>query len=251
MKNRIGEYKVIWKEHLSSTNEFASEYLAQHKYYDKTLIGSYSQSSGRGQGENKWEAESFKNITISLILNPFFVEAVQQFRISEIISLGVFDYVSKHINLVSIKWPNDIYVGDKKIAGILIEHLIMGSSISSSICGIGLNINQEIFNSDAPNPVSLKQITGKDYDIEIELEELLACIDARYKMLEEGKEEKIREDYHSALYLKTGLHLFQDENGVFEAKLIGVNEIGQLVLKDKENCFRVYNHKEISFLRKG
>jgi BirA family biotin operon repressor/biotin-[acetyl-CoA-carboxylase] ligase len=250
MKNSIAGFKIVWKEQLESTNVYASQYLSEHKDYDKTVILASSQSSGRGQRDNKWESQAFKNITISLLLKPTFVEASQQFRISEIISLGVFDYLSDKLEFVSIKWPNDIYVGDRKISGILIEHLIMGPYVASSICGIGLNINQEVFKSDAPNPISMKQITGIDYHLETELGNLLSCINTRYMMLENGEEEQVRNDYHAALYRKSGFHMFEDKESVFEANIIGVNEIGQLVLKDKGSRFRVYNHKEISFLGK-
>lgn len=248
MKNKIGEYNIVWQEEISSTNEYASQYLKKHKNCDKIVIGAYSQYSGRGQRDNKWESQDYKNLTISILFKPSFVEAMSQFRISEIISLGVFDYLSVRTKDVKIKWPNDIYINDKKIAGILIEHLIMGPSIASSICGLGLNINQEIFKSDAPNPVSLKQITGEEYDIDNVLEDLLACIDRRYKMLEEGGAILLRRDYHSALYRRNEYHMFKNESKTFEAKIVGVNEIGQLVLEDKTGESTFYNFKEVAFM---
>lgn len=248
MRNQIGDYTIVWQETISSTNEYATKYQQKTKNSDKIVIGAYSQYSGRGQRDNKWESEDYKNLTISILFKPSFVEAISQFRISEIVSLGVFDYLSTHIKDVAIKWPNDIYIKDKKIAGILIEHLIMGASIASSICGIGLNINQEIFKSDAPNPVSLKQLTGKDYNIDIELEALLSCIDKRYKMLEKGNDALLRKDYHAALYRRNEYHMFKKEDKTFEAKIMGVNEIGQLVLEDKTGESTFYNFKEVAFL---
>ncbi len=125
------------------------------------------QTAGRGQRGNSWEAEAGKNITLSLILRPVELPAARQFELSEAVALAVADTVeSLGIDRVSVKWPNDIYVGDRKIAGILIENALGGTYISRSIVGIGLNINQHEFHSDAPNPVSALQLTGREYDIE-------------------------------------------------------------------------------------
>ncbi|MBD5325041.1 MAG: biotin--[acetyl-CoA-carboxylase] ligase [Bacteroides sp.] len=126
-----------------------------------------TQTAGRGQRGNSWEAEPGKNITLSMMLRPEGVEAARQFEISEAVALAVADTVeSLGIDGVSVKWPNDIYVGDRKIAGILIENALSGTMISRSIAGIGLNINQRQFHSDAPNPVSAWQLTGRDHDIQ-------------------------------------------------------------------------------------
>lgn len=126
-----------------------------------------TQTAGRGQRGNSWEAEPGKNITLSLMLRPEATEAARQFEISEAVALGVADTVeSLGIDGVSVKWPNDIYVGDRKIAGILIENTLSGTIISRSIAGIGLNVNQREFRSDAPNPVSAWQLTGREFDIE-------------------------------------------------------------------------------------
>ncbi|MDE7334766.1 MAG: biotin--[acetyl-CoA-carboxylase] ligase [Muribaculaceae bacterium] len=125
------------------------------------------QTAGRGQRGNSWEAEAGKNITLSLILRPVELPAARQFELSEAVALAVADTVeSLGIDRVSVKWPNDIYVGDRKIAGILIENALGGTYISRSIVGIGLNVNQREFHSDAPNPVSALQLTGREYDIE-------------------------------------------------------------------------------------
>lgn len=125
------------------------------------------QTAGRGQRGNSWEAEPGKNITLSLMLRPEGIAATAQFAISEAVALGVADAVVElGVKEVAVKWPNDIYVGDRKIAGILIENSLNGPMISRSIAGIGLNVNQESFRSDAPNPVSIRQLTGREHDTE-------------------------------------------------------------------------------------
>lgn len=125
------------------------------------------QTAGRGQRGNSWEAEPGRNVTLSLMLRPEGLPAVRQFEVSEAVALGVADAVEElGIGDVRVKWPNDIYVGDRKIAGILIENSLTGPMIGRSIAGIGLNVNQREFRSDAPNPVSAWQLTGREYDVE-------------------------------------------------------------------------------------
>lgn len=124
------------------------------------------QTAGRGQRGNTWEAEPRKNISLSLMLRPSELPATRQFEVSEAVALGVVDLLdSLGIDDVKVKWPNDIYVANRKICGILIENALSGPMISRSIAGIGLNVNQTVFRSDAPNPVSIKQLTGRDHDI--------------------------------------------------------------------------------------
>lgn len=138
------------------------------------------QTAGRGQRGNSWEAEPGRNITLSLMLRPEKLPATRQFEVSEAVALGVTDLLdSLGIDDVKVKWPNDIYAGDRKICGILIENTLAGSMITRSIAGIGLNVNQTVFRSDAPNPVSLKQITGHDYDIAALAAQMIACILSR------------------------------------------------------------------------
>jgi len=125
-----------------------------------------TQTAGRGQRGNSWEAEPGLNITLSLMLRPHDLPAARQFELSEAVALGVVDLLdSLHVGDVAVKWPNDIYVADKKICGILIENSIAGGHVAAAVAGIGLNVNQQTFRSPAPNPVSLRQLTGRDHDI--------------------------------------------------------------------------------------
>ncbi|MDE5418197.1 biotin--[acetyl-CoA-carboxylase] ligase [Labilibaculum sp. DW002] len=239
---------LIRKNELHSTNNFALELIKTQNPSGGTVVMALNQTEGRGQQANTWESESGKNLTISLILRPEFILAQDQFQVSMIISLGVKDYLSSYIENVSVKWPNDIYVGDKKIAGILIEQSIMGSALSHSICGLGLNINQCNFVSNAPNPTSLAILTNKEFDLDQELEKLLESIEERYFQLVDGKSKMLEKDYLNVLYWMNERHHFSDENGEFEGEIVGITDFGQLRVKVK-NEERVYNFKEVSFVR--
>lgn len=238
---------LVRKNKINSTNNFASELIKSENTAAGTVVLTLNQTKGRGQHTNSWESESGKNLTISIILRPEFLPIHFQFNISIVISLGVRDYLQQYVSGVSIKWPNDIYINDKKIAGILIEHSIMGSALSYSICGLGLNINQTEFLSDAPNPVSLANITGEQYELETELMKLLECIEKRYFDLEDACLNKLEKDYLDSMYWMNEIHQFSDEHGVFDGVIVGVTEIGQLRIKvDLEE--RIYNFKEVSFM---
>ncbi len=157
--------KLFLFESLPSTNSYAAFLLKNEVIPEGAIVSAEYQTTGRGQGSNIWESENGKNLLISIILYPSIIYPASQFLISMALSLGICDFLKRFIPDCSIKWPNDIYVNDDKIAGILIENSIMGDKIESTIAGIGLNINQEKFLSDAPNPVSLSLITGKKYDL--------------------------------------------------------------------------------------
>lgn len=130
------------------------------------LVMAHTQYHGRGQRGNSWESQPGKNFTGSLLFHPQNYEATSQFLLSEAIALSVIDTLQDYGIRAKVKWPNDIYVGDKKICGILTENIILGKHINRTISGIGINVNQEIFISDAPNPVSMKNILGKEFDLD-------------------------------------------------------------------------------------
>ncbi len=241
--------RIIRVNQLDSTNSYALQLLKDSNPSGGTVVMALNQTEGRGQQTNAWESESGKNLTISLILRPKFIEAQNQFQVSMLISLGVSDYLKAYTEEVSIKWPNDIYVGDKKIAGILIEQSIMGAHLSHSVCGIGVNINQGKFISDAPNPVSLHMLTRENYQLEDELEKLLAAFEKRYFQLMNKGGKELESDYLASLYWMNEEHTFLDEDGEFTGKIVGISEFGQLLVEDEDKDIRTFNFKEISFLR--
>ena len=202
------------------------------------------QTAGRGCGENTWESERGKNLTFSVLLHPTEIRANWQFRISEAVSVALCETLEARLNeRVEIKWPNDIYVGDRKICGILIENRLKGSTITDSIVGIGLNVNQRTFVSDAPNPVSVCQLTGEETDREALLETFLKELSKAF----ETETEILAEAYRSRLYRREGMHRFSDSQGEFEAKVLNVLDDGRLVLLDSEGTARMYAFKEVVF----
>jgi len=249
MPNLFLSERIIRVNQLDSTNSHALQLIKDSNPSGGTVVMALNQTEGRGQQTNAWESKSGKNLTISLILRPEFIKAQDQFQISMLISLGLHDYLKAYSKKVSIKWPNDIYVDDKKIAGILIEQSIMGAYLSHSVCGIGLNINQEKFISDAPNPISLHMLTQQTYNLDKELQKLLAAIEKRYFQLQNNGASELEQDYLGSMYWMNEEHDYEDENGRFRGKIVGISEFGQLQIQDKKNEMRTYNFKEVSFLK--
>jgi len=213
--------RLFFYKNLPSTNSYLASLLKNNELPEGAVIYTNYQSSGRGQAENQWESEANKNLLISIILFPDKIYPADQFLLSMVISLGICDFLDRYTAPVSIKWPNDIYVNDDKIAGILIENTIMGGSIEHTIAGIGININQAKFVSDAPNPVSLSILTGTKYDLNLCLNQLLTDLDKRYKQLILQDFDLIRNDYIFRLYLKDKFSQFRDVNGLFTCRISG------------------------------
>jgi len=199
------------------------------------------QTAGRGCGTNTWESERGKNLLFSLLIHPAEVPAVKQFRISMAISLAILDTLEQYIGDVSIKWPNDIYWRNGKLGGILIENRLQGGCIKDCIIGVGLNVNQEQFHSDAPNPVSLKRIHGQ----ETEREQLLSDILVRF---DEYLTQDLKARYLSRLYRRKGFHPYADKEGAFMAEIIDVEDDGHLLLRDDNGHDRRYAFKEVQFV---
>lgn len=197
------------------------------------------QTAGRGQRGNSWEAEPGKNITLSLMLRPRELEATRQFEVSEAVALGILDLLqSLGLEDVAVKWPNDIYVGNRKICGILIENALSGTKIARSIAGIGLNVNQTEFRSDAPNPVSMRQLTGREYPV-VELAEAMVA-----KILTRLDRGDNHADYLANLWRRQGEHLWQLPDGTrFRTAIQGVDPDGHLRLTGRPTPFAF---KEVS-----
>jgi BirA family biotin operon repressor/biotin-[acetyl-CoA-carboxylase] ligase len=244
---KIGAY-IEQIEQVDSTNRYASSLLKEKRPPEGTIVIAKNQFKGKGQSTNKWESEPGKNLTFSIILYPGFIEISRQFEISKAISLGISDYLRKYLDGVSIKWPNDIYVEKNKIAGILMEYSVQGNIISSGIIGIGLNINQDKFLSDAPNPVSLTQLTGAKYHLEECLSELLENLNSRYQQLMDQDFTDIDLDYEQILYQKDIIASYCSKGEVFEGKIRGVDEYGLLLIETAEHQILRFDYKEVIFL---
>ena len=199
------------------------------------------QTAGKGQGTNSWESERGKNLLFSILYHPQDIPANRQFQISMAVSLAIADALGEQIGDVSIKWPNDIYWRNAKIGGILIENRLMGQTIKDSIIGVGINVNQRQFHSDAPNPVSLWQIHGHETDRET----LLRSILDRFSLYI-NKDVKSR--YVNMLYRRKGFHPYCDKDGAFMAEFKDVEDDGHLVLSKENGQQCRYAFKEIQFI---
>ncbi len=240
--------KLIFLENLPSTNDYGAELLKREDHNEGTIISTNYQSKGRGQAENKWESEDGKNLLISILLSPFMIAPSDQFLISITISLGISDFILRYCPSCTIKWPNDIYVDNDKIAGILIENTILGDHIENTIAGIGININQQKFISDAPNPVSLSQLTGKYYDLNDCLRQLCSDLDKRYKQLIAEDFTILRNDYNSRLYRLNKWHNFRDQEEIFSGRIISVTNNGRLQVEKKDGNISEYEFKGIDYI---
>jgi len=239
---------VIPLEEVDSTSNFLNKISTETKLVEFAVVRASYQTAGKGQRGNGWESEYGKNLLFSMIMYPEFLEARKQFALSEVIALAIKEELDTMADEFSIKWPNDIYWRDMKICGTLIENDLLGNTITKSIAGIGVNINQESFSRYVPNAVSLRQITGKDYDIESILHGIIHRIIENYALLKSGGFEEISHRYHTSLFRKEGMHGYQDEAGQFFAKIVCVKPGGTLVLMDDEGMEREYAFKEVKYL---
>jgi BirA family biotin operon repressor/biotin-[acetyl-CoA-carboxylase] ligase len=246
----VGQNLVTIKE-VDSTNSFLKTLLSNSKPLPEgTVIMAESQYAGRGQQQNKWHSEPGKNLTFSILLTPSFLPVINQFDLTRIVSLGVFDALEPYLgDKLKIKWPNDIYYGDHKLGGILIETHIQGDRIKDAVIGIGLNINQENFDQGAGNAISLKQILHKDYDLRTILSEICGHIEAYYLNLKAGKFLFVRNTYLTRLYWLNQVKRFRSNNMVFDGIIRNVKDEGLLVV-ESNNGQQEFSLKQIEFLNK-
>ena len=244
---------MIHLNETDSTNRYLQQLCQEagnNKVEEFTTVCADYQTAGKGQRGNSWEAAKGANLLFSFVCYPTFVPIRQQFVLSQLISLGIKETLDEYCSDISIKWPNDIYGKEKKICGILIENDLQGNSIGRCISGIGLNINQEVFLSDAPNPISLKQITGKHYQRETILEKVMQRIEQSYQKLKEDSAyaSELATRYAASLFRREGLHCYQDKDGLFNARLVRVEADGRFVLMDEANQERSYLFKEVQYV---
>lgn len=232
-----------------STNELMKELLWTSDLPEGYVLRTDFQTRGKGQGANRWESAKGKNLLFSLLLRPVRVPVEDQFLISQIVSLAICNCLKalspSEEKEFSVKWPNDIYWKNKKIGGILIENTWRGKQIASSVIGIGLNVNQKQFLSDAPNPVSLYQIFGKRFRRKAILKTILSLIHTYCACLEDIE---IRENYHQSLFRKSGFYAYRSGRITFEAEIVEVANDGKLMLRDRDGKVSGYYFKEVEFV---
>ncbi len=236
-------------ETLDSTNQYAIKLLKESSPAEGTIIITYDQYAGKGQARNKWESAPHKNLTFTTILYPKFLPARKQFLLNQVISLSVFDTLQKYIDKgLSIKWPNDIYVFDKKITGILIQNSLQGSTLQSAIIGVGLNVNQKQFISDAPNPTSMALETGKILDLAIILTTFCQQLEQNYLQLKTNQTPQIQERYLNHLFRFKETAFYRRLDGsIFKGQIKGVTDIGKLIIETVHGA-EEFAFKEVKYI---
>ena len=245
----MSTFNIIRLTETESTNSYAIELIAKERPAEGSVIRTEFQTKGRGIDSNTWESEKGKNLTFSIILYPDF-PAEYQFVLNKAISLGIYDFLSGELpeHRIAIKWPNDIYIGDKKACGILIQNSVIGNKLDYVVVGIGLNVNQTHFTSDAPNPVSMKMVSGKEYDLDDALQKLLQSIFTMYKQVNAGPCLEIENEYLSALYRLMEWHDYEVRGSLIRARITGTSAYGQLMLEAEDGNVVACDLKEVKFI---
>lgn len=239
---------IHYFEQLTSSNDEAT---LPH-YRDGDIIWAERQSAGRGQRGHKWISGEGENLTFSAVLEPQFLHAAEQFSLLEVVALALVDAMAEYGIGAKIKWTNDIYVGDRKLVGILMEHKLQGSQIGRTIAGIGININQAEFDPSLPNPVSMRGVSGKEYDRREVLESISCNLMRRYEQLRRGERELLHNDYLQHLYLLGRESTFALPDGTrFQGTIVGVEPQGALKISTAEGVERSFLFKEVEFVLKN
>lgn len=242
--------EIIRLEEVDSTSRWLAD--RADSLSNGQAVTALRQVAGRGQRGNSWESEPGRNLTMSVLLQFSDVPAIRQFSVSEAVALAVVDVVRPYLpegSSLRVKWPNDIYVGDRKICGTLIENRLSGSRIERSIAGIGLNVNQREFFSDAPNPVSIIQLTGEENAVDVLAEELR---DRVMEYVADCETEEGRTNLHrrflERLWRRPGLFPYSDTSTgqQFEAEILDVEPTGHLILRLPDHSLRRYAFKEVA-----
>jgi len=237
-------------ESVSSTNNYAMHLLEKQEIEEGTVIMTGFQTKGKGQDKNQWLSEKGSNLLLSVIFYPEFLNAAEQFILNKVLSLAIHDFIKQVLKTPNstIKWPNDIYIDQKKVAGILVQNSIQGSNIEHTIAGMGINVNQDTFPEFESPATSLKLEKGEELDLKNCAIILFKKIALRYHQLRSGARETIHWDYLHSLYRFHTWHNYKIESREFRAKIIGVNEFGKLILEEKEGERLECDIKGIRFL---
>ena len=241
---------VIRLEAAASTNNYALELLRSASVPEGTMVVANTQTAGKGQRGKTWLDEPGKNLLCSFVLRPSFLALSQQYLLNKAIALAVFKTVKAYVNpeTVRIKWPNDILINDRKVAGILIENVFSGSQIVSCVAGIGLNVNQGVFPEGINNPVSLKMISGNEFQLADVEADLAKQIEISYLKLKAGKFEDISAGYNMGLWNKDVEHSFLNQGHALQGKIVRVDNEGRLVILCGDGTEAKFNHGEITLL---
>ena len=238
----------------TSTNDDARD----EKYREGDVVWADFQTAGRGQRGHLWHSAKGENLTFSVVLEPTFVPIAEQFSVSEVVALSLVDMLSEYGIEAKIKWTNDIYVGDRKLVGILIEHSLSSNALRRTIVGVGINVNQREFDPSIPNPVSMAQLLDRELDAEEVLQRFLKHLQENYEHLREAKNSQLstlnsqlalHDRYNALLYRKNEYYTYALPSGEkFRAKILGTAPSGALRLEDAEGNTKDYLFKEVEFI---
>jgi len=246
------KYKLIAVATTESTNTYAQSLPAAAEDTTPLVVVTDNQTAGRGQRGNTWESEPGKNLTFSIVMYPRYIVPARQFELSMLVSLGIMNALRTMVDnpdRIKVKWPNDIYFGDCKIAGILIENSLTATAIDRTVIGVGLNVNQTAFHSDAPNPISLIHTTGTTFDRDAVLDKVVSCIIDMVDDYEYNEEpDELSYLYNTALWRHDGrVHQWKlPEGTVIEATLDSVGLDGVLNLKTPAGEVKAFRFKEVN-----
>lgn len=247
----IGKHLLELNE-TESTNTYAINLIKEVPVAEGTIVFTHNQTKGRGQVGNTWYAERGKNLTFSLVVNPTFLAINKQFYLSKITSLAVLGMLTEFLNPslydIKIKWPNDIMVNNRKIAGILIENVLRSNFLQNSIVGVGVNINQQNFNAIDKQVTSLNVLLQKETDLKQALGVFCKHFEALYLLLKQNNLQKITEAYFKHLFKFNEWATYKVNENIFMAKITGVEESGLLVLTTEKNNELKFSFKEIQLV---
>lgn len=245
----IGRFNTEHLHETDSTNRVCKD-LAQEGKNTDWVVWTDFQTAGRGCGSNTWESERGKNLLFSILCHPQNVRAMHQFMLLEAMSLALKESLEPYVHTgnLSVKWPNDIYWNDRKLAGTLTECSLSGQELKWCVIGTGLNVNQRAFISDAPNPISLFQICNNEFELQSLLVRILSQFSIYLDLIENTKYEALHKAYMTTLYRREGFHEYRDSHGIFRAKIIDVEHEGTLILQDSTQQTRRYQFKEVQFI---
>jgi BirA family biotin operon repressor/biotin-[acetyl-CoA-carboxylase] ligase len=238
-------HRIIRLDSVDSTNNYAAKLLLSDDLPHGSVIMADEQTAGKGQRGASW----LENLLFTVILKPVNLSIIEQFKLTQFASLSVFDLLTKYDIKSAIKWPNDIYVDDSKICGMLIENQVSSLFISNILLGIGLNVNQNEFSE--LQATSLVNKLGSKIPIMDVAMSLCHCLNERWKLIENRQFDELNDDYHEQLYLRNIPSLFSDEQGEFSGTIINTTETGLLNVEGRNNEIRSYDLKEIRFVRRN
>jgi len=241
-------HAIIDLEEVDSTNLYAERLLKKGTVEEGTVIIAKNQTAGRGEGENRWESEPGRNLTLTVVLHPMFLPAGRQFLINKVISLGVCHFLCDYVEGVCIKWPNDMLISSKKVGGILIRHVVNNEMLETTIAGIGINVNQTHFDHHLSGAVSLAQVLRHDLVLKNALKQLCVFLEIQYDALKRGKLDFLEFGYCNALLGYDEKRKYKIGQKMVDGTIRGVDEFGRLLVEISGKPVQAFNHKEIEYI---